>query len=122
MQDNIEQEGLVEDYIKAHDKICQLSDNQVQANQDFVRHAFIQSLKLVLDKFIQDKDCKTIKDTYSEIWNAKQKASFTSCPNNGNKNSQNNNFKSCRGNKNYKHKKFTEISYLGNHNNILTSN
>ena len=27
MWDNLKQEGSIEDYIKAHDKICQLSDN-----------------------------------------------------------------------------------------------
>ena len=64
MWDNLKQEGSVKDYIKAHDKIRQPSDNQVQANQGFVRHAFIQNLKLRLAKFIQDKDCETIKDTY----------------------------------------------------------
>ena len=41
MWDNLKQEGSVKDYIKAHDKIQKLSDNQVQANQGFVRHTFI---------------------------------------------------------------------------------
>ena len=107
MWDNLKQEGSVEDYIKAHDKIQQLSDNQVQANQGFVRHTFIQNLKPGLAKFIRDKDCKTIKDTYWEAWNAKQKAKFTSRPNNGNNNSQSNNLNSRGENNNNKHKKFT---------------
>ena len=64
MWDNLKQEGSIEDYIKAYDKIRQLSDNQVQANQGFVRHAFIQNLKPGLAKFIRDKDCETIEDTY----------------------------------------------------------
>ena len=114
MWDNLKQEGSVEDYIKAHDKIQQLSDNQVQANQGFVRHAFIQNLKPRLAKFIWDKDYETIKDTYQEAWNAKQKAKFTSRPNNGNNNSQSNNFNSCGGNNNKKRKKFTNNSYANN--------
>ena len=64
MWDNLKQEGSVEDYIKAHDKIQQLSDNQVQANQGFARHAFIQNVNPGLAKFIWDKDCETIEDTY----------------------------------------------------------
>ena len=52
MWDNLKQEGSVEDYIKAHDKIQLLSDNQVQADQGFVRHAFIQNLKPGLAKFL----------------------------------------------------------------------
>ena len=62
--DNFKQEDSVEEYIKAHDKIRQLSDNQVQADQGFVCHAFTWNLKPGLVKFIQDKDCKTIEDTY----------------------------------------------------------
>ena len=60
MWDNLKQEGSIEDYIKAHDKIQQLSDNQVQANQGFFIRAIIQDLKTGLVKFIWDKDCKTI--------------------------------------------------------------
>ena len=114
MWDNLKQEGFVEDYIKAHEKIWQLSDNQVQANQGFVGHTFIQNLKPGLAKFIWDKDCETIKDTYQEARNAKQKAKFTSRPNNGNNNGQSNNFNSCRGNNYNKCKKFTNNSYTNN--------
>ena len=53
--------------------IRQLYNNQVQANQGFVRHAFIQNLKPGLAKFIRGKVCETFEDTYQEAWNAKKK-------------------------------------------------
>ena len=64
MWKNLKQEDPVEEYIKAHKKIRQLSDNQVQADQGFVCHAFIQNLKPGLANLISNKDCKTIEDTY----------------------------------------------------------
>ena len=60
------------------------------------------------------KDCETIKDTYQEACNAKQKAKFTSLPNIGNNNYQSNNSNSHGGNNNNKRKKFTKNLYLGN--------
>ena len=86
----------------------------MQADQGFVRHAFIQNLKPGLAKYIRDKDCETIEDTCQEAWNAKQKAKFTFRPNNGNNNGHINNLNSCGGNNNNKHKKFTDNSYTNN--------
>ena len=108
MWDNLKQEDSVEEYIKAHDKIRQLLDNQVQADQGFVCHAFIWILKPGLAKFIRDKDCKTIEDAYQEACNAEQKAKFTTCSYNGN-NGQS--FSSNYwGNNNNKRKKYSEYN------------
>ena len=53
MWDSLKQEDLVEDYIKADNKIQQLTYSQVQANQGFVRHMFLWNLNLDLtDSFV----------------------------------------------------------------------
>ena len=79
------QEDFVKEYIKAHNKICHLSEILIQADQGHVFHALIRNLKPGLAKFICNKDCKTIEDTYWEACNAEQNVKFATCPYNGKK-------------------------------------
>ena len=67
MWDNLKQEDSVEEYTKAYKKTRKLADSQVQANQGFLCHMFLQNLKPRLARFICDKDCKTIEDAYRKF-------------------------------------------------------
>ena len=50
----------------------------------FVFLTFIQNLKPGFAKFICNKDCKTIEDTYQEACKTEKHGKFATCPYNGN--------------------------------------
>ena len=90
MRDNLKQKGFVEEYIKAHNKIQQLANSHIQANQGFFMQIFLWNLKPEIAIVICEKDCETIEDASCEAWNTKQKAKYSSCTKNGNNKSQGN--------------------------------
>ena len=85
MWENLQQEDLVKEYIKAHNKIRQLADSQVHANQGFVYCVFLWNLNPNF-AIICGKDCENIEDAFCEACNAKQKAKLTTCASNGHNN------------------------------------
>ena len=76
MWDNLCQKSSLEEYIKSHRRIGSLAANSINPDEGLVIHVFLQNEKLRLLKFIRNKDCNTLKKTYREAQNAKQKAKF----------------------------------------------
>ena len=71
MWDNLKQEDSFNKYIKAHDKTRTFAINEVDANHGFVCHLFLRNLKPGVARFVRNKDCATIEDTYCKACNAK---------------------------------------------------